>query len=184
MIPQIYRTILFVLLAGFTCPSFGSMFYYFNLNVVKFDISTISLLTVVGYASLLGGTMIYNRYFKEKEIRTLIKYSIVVSYFGGIFGLIFVLRLNVLIGINDVIFIIFTSVITDTLALAFSNMPLLVLFAKVTPPHIEATVFAFLTSVSNFSNTVMSPLMGAIINDFFVGVTLDNLEDFYLLVVI
>jgi hypothetical protein len=175
---------LFLLFTGFTCPSFNSMYYYFNINIVKFDKSTISLLTVVAFVSLLCGTMIYNRYFKEKEIRTLVKYSIMVSYFGGVFGLMFVMRLNVMLGINDIIFIILTSVITDTLALAFSNMPLLVLFAKVTPHHIEATVFAFLTSVSNFSSSVVSPLMGAIINDFFVGVTLDNLEDFYLLVII
>jgi len=34
-----------------------------------------------------------------------------------------VLRLNVAIGINDLAFIIFTSVVTDTLALALRVMP-------------------------------------------------------------
>jgi len=96
----------------------------------------------------------------------------------------FVMRWNLLLGINDIVFIIFTSVITDTLILSFSVMPLLVLFAKITPKHIEATVFAFLTSVNNFSSTVVSPLIGAFINDHYVGVTSEDFTNFYVLIII
>jgi hypothetical protein len=88
-----------------------------------------------------------------------------IGLFGGLSTLIFTLRLNLLFGMNDIAFIVFTSVITDTLSPAFSTMPLLVLYAKITPHHIEATVFAFITGVNNFSMTVLSPMMGAFIND-------------------
>jgi hypothetical protein len=87
-------------------------------------------------------------------------------------------------GINDLVFIIFSSVITDTLSPAFSLMPAMVLFAKITPVNIEATVFAFVTGINNFSTTVLSPYMGAMINKHFVKVTNDNLEDIYILVMI
>jgi len=50
-------------------------------------------------------------------------------------------------------------------------MPAMVLFTKITPVHIEATVFALFTGVSNLSFTVLSPIVGAGINKYFVGVT-------------
>lgn len=114
-IPQIYRTILFLLLTGIVSPSFGTMFYYFNINEIKFAKSTISLFTVIGYVTLLIGTTVYHKFLKDKEIRTLLKFAILISYIGTLSSLIFILRLNLKMHINDVVFIVFTSVITDTL---------------------------------------------------------------------
>lgn len=103
---------------------------------------------------------------------------------GCIISLAFVLRWNVAIGINDLLFIIFTSIITDTLGLAFTNMPSMVLFAKITPKRIEATVFALLTGVHNLAGGFLAPMIGAGINKAFVGVTADNLDNFYICVII
>ncbi len=114
-------------------------------------------------------TILYNRFLKQVEIRTLFKYSILIGFIGSVFTLMFVLRLNLALGINDLVFIVFTSTIVDTLNLAFSLMPALVLFARITPNHIEATVFAFLTSVNNLNN-VISSNVGVLINNLFVGV--------------
>lgn len=50
-------------------------------------------------------------------------------------------------------------------------LPSMALFAKITPRHIEATVFAFLTGVFNFCNTVLGPMMGSLYNYLFVGVS-------------
>ena len=82
-------------------------------------------------------------------------------------------------GINDLIFIIFTSVVTDILNLTFSQFPTLVLFAKITPKHIEATVFAFFTGIYNLSNFVLSPNIGVLVNKYFVGVTSSNIQNYY-----
>lgn len=54
----------------------------------------------------------------------------------------------------------------------------MVLFAKITPPEIEASCFAFLTGTFNFANGVLSPMVGSKINDWFVGVKADNLDNF------
>ena len=183
-IPVIYKTILFFVLSGLFVPSFGDIAYYFAINVVEFNKATISLLTLVGYIGLLAGTILHNKYLKEKEIRTLLKYSIYISFIGSLFNLMFVTRVNVAMGVNDLFFIVFTSIVTDTLGLAFSNMPSLVLFAKATPKHVEATVFAVFTGLFNLSNGLLSPNMGILINKLFVGVTLDNLSKFYQLVII
>ena len=63
-------------------------------------------------------------------------------------------------------------------------MPVLVLFAKITPKNIEATVFALFTGVFNLSAIVISPNMGILINKLFVGVTLSSLDNYYKLVFI
>jgi hypothetical protein len=78
------------------------------------------MLTVIGFTTLLLGTVIYNKFFKEYEVRKLLEWNIIISFFGCLFGVLFSLRINVALGINDLLFVIFTTVITDTLALAFS----------------------------------------------------------------
>jgi BT1 family len=60
----------------------------------------------------------------------------------------------------------------------------LVLFAKITPPKIEATVFALFTGVLNLSAIVLSPNVGVILNDLFVGVSTSSLGNYYKLVFI
>lgn len=114
----------------------------------------------------------------------MLTYAIYIGIFGSFIMLMFVLRLNLKFGIGDLTLIIFSSIVTDTLGLAFSMLPTLVLFAKITPKNIEATVFAMLTGVFNLSSTVCSPMAGVIINRFFVNVTTENLENFYILVII
>lgn len=95
----------------------------------------------------------------------------------------FVLRVNVALGINDLSFVALTSVFGDTMSLAFSLLPTVVLFAKITPNHIEATVFAMLTGAFNFSNNVGSPLLGSFFCKI-VGVDSQNLDKFYILILI
>jgi len=59
----------------------------------------------------------------------------------------------------------------------------MVLFAKITPKRVEATAFAMLTGTSNLTST-MRAWIGTSINTAFVGVTEDNLDDYYILVII
>lgn len=94
----------------------------------------------------------------------------------------FYLRLNLYVGIPDKIFIIFTSVVLETISTTFGIMPLLVLYTKITPPHIEATFFASLTGIYNLSNEFVSGLIGALLIRVF-GVSTSNLSRAYLLMI-
>jgi len=60
--------------------------------------------------------------------------------------------------------------------MAFYDLPMMVLFAKVIPKNIEGTVFALLTGTINFSGGVLSPLIGSMFNDAFLGVTTENMK--------
>jgi hypothetical protein len=100
-------------------------------------------------------------------------------------NLIFALRLNVeWLGVDDVTYILLTTAVSGTLSECLSQLPTFVLFAKITPNNIEATVFAVLTGLSNFVYLVLSPNIGIVLNKLFVGVTLSNLNNYYKLVVI
>lgn len=68
--------------------------------------------------------------------------------------------------------------------MAFVMLPIMVLFAKITPEKIEGTCFAFLTGTMNFKNSVVSPLVGSYINDYFVGVKREDFSQMYILMTI
>ena len=57
-------------------------------------------------------------------------------------------------------------------------LPTLAIFAKITPPKIEATVFAFLTGTTNMASSVLSPLVGVYINEHFIHVTANDLTNY------
>lgn len=119
-IPQIYRAILFFLLNGLIVPSFGDFSYYFSINIVQFSKFTVSMLTLIGFITLLTGTMAYERFLKNYEVRKLLKWNLVIGSIGCFIQLIFATRLNLALGISDLSFVIVSSIITDTLSTAFS----------------------------------------------------------------
>lgn len=98
-------------------------------------------------------------------------------------NILFVLRMNQDYGLSDMFVIIFTDVVTDVISQCLVKLPMMVLFAKITPKRIEATAFAFLTGTFNFTGT-MRGLVGSAVNSAFVGVTQDDLSNYYILVVI
>lgn len=84
--------------------------------------------------------------------------------------------LDITFGIPAFFYVLFTSTVTDTLYQCFNTLPLMVLFAKIIPEKIEASLFAFLMGLSNLSYMVLSGNIGNAINYFIVGVTYDDLS--------
>jgi len=87
---------------------------------------------------------------------------------------VFAKRWNLEMGISDYAFLIFTDVVFGAFALSFGTLPILALFAKITPKRIEGTMFAFLTGTSNLDGGVIAPMVGSWINYQFVGVNKDD----------
>ena len=85
------------------------------------------------------------------------------------------------IGVSDIVFVIFTDVVFGCIAMAMNILPSLALFAKITPPGVEGTIFAFLTGSWNFADGVLSPMVGAALNKHFAGVTANNLTNYHTL---
>jgi hypothetical protein len=136
------------------------------------------MLGVVGQVTSVFGTMYYEAYLKDLEVRRVLYWSTVFSVISSISQYAFAVRFNVLIGINDIVFILLTDTAFGVISLAMNTLPTLALFAKITPTKIEGTVFAFLTGTTNLANSVLSPMVGVWLNDKFVGVTADDLSKY------
>jgi len=109
--------------------------------------------------------------------------AIVVACLSAFFNLIFVLRWNLKIGINDIIFVMLTSTVTDSLNYALFVVPPLVALAKMTPKHVEATMFAFCSTVTLGGKEFGGRTMGVVVNQF-VDVSSSNLTDLYKLLIV
>ena len=132
-------------------------------------------MSVLGWASLLVGTMAYTCLFKKWEFRTVLVLSNIIGLLGGLIGAVFILDLHKSIGFSDKGFYAVQSFILESLCMAFLDLPLMVLFAKITPQRIEGTIFALLTGTINFSTSVLLPAIGSAINDAFFKITKDNI---------
>jgi hypothetical protein len=88
----------------------------------------------------------YNWYLKDFELKrmTTIGWTINILMLPLYFILIF--RKNLEWGIPDTALLFVDDTIYDVIHQAFVFLPMTVLYAKITPPHIEATCFAFLAS--------------------------------------
>ena len=175
MMPEIYFVVAFFILNGVISPDFGDFSYYFMLNVCSISKFQYSMMGIVGQFTTILGTMYYEAKLKDIEVRTLIYWSTVISIISGFCSLGFALRLNVKMGISDMIYVVCTDTFFGVISQAMNLLPCLALFAKVTPKRIEGTVFAFLTGATNLASTVISPLIGVWINEKFVGVNAENI---------
>jgi len=175
--------ILYIIIGGFLVPSFGSFGYYFMLDVVGISKFSYSMLTVLGFACLFLGTLIYKAYFRAAEYRSLIMMEALISIILAPISFIFVLRINIQWGIPDMAIIIFTDVVSEIVSQCLVFLPMSVVYAKICPRRIEATSFAVLSSVSSFRGTIRSWL-GTFINQQWVGVTIKNLNNYWILVTI
>jgi hypothetical protein len=181
--PIFYSIILYLCLTAALVPSFGTFSYYFMMDVVHVSQFAYSMLGLVGYLCLMGGTWLYQRVFKFYELRTLVLMEAAFSVLMAPFLFMFVFRKNTKYGIPDLPLLIFTETVTDTLSMALIFLPMSVLFAKICPKNIEATCFAILAGVSNFRGTARGWL-GSLVNEMFVGVKKDDLRHYWVLTVI
>ena len=80
------------------------------------------------------------------------------------------------IGISSIVFLAFTVTTIFPLLMAFFMLPPFVLIAKITPAHVEATVFSFAASVINVGFHFGRKYMCLTWNALFFHVTTENME--------
>lgn len=171
---EIYCLVIYFLLDGLTNPSFSDFTYFFLLNVIGISKFMFAMLTLIGQVCQVIGVIVYEKFLKNVEVRTVIFWNVILSIIGAFLAYMLAMRWNVAIGISDYAFLIFTDVVFGAIQMAFSTLPILALFAKITPKRIEGTMYAFLTGASNLDQGVLQPAMGAWINNQFVGVNKDD----------
>ena len=93
----------------------------------------IALLAILGYVCTIIGSLMYQQWFSGYEIRTMLLASMAVSLIFAPLSLMFSMRKNVEYGISDNFIIVFSDVMGTVLNQIMVFLPLLVLFAKITP---------------------------------------------------
>ena len=95
----------------------------------------------------------------------MVLYSMLVQVVATFLNFCFAERWNKDIGIDDLLFLIFTDIVFSVIVTLLYTLPIMALFAKITPAKIEGTIFAFLTGTMNLASAVISPGMGTFINN-------------------
>ena len=93
------------------------------------------------------------------------------------------LRWNLAIGIPDLVWVMFSSTALNTFIYAFLVLPPGVLFAKLTPAHVEATMYAFTSSITA-AIYPLSKFLGIAINKLTFNVKSNDLANLYKLYII
>ncbi len=162
-------------------PSGESAFFYFNTNELGFEPEFLGRVRLVTSFAAIAGIWVFQRFLKAVPFRVIFGWSTVISSVLGLSMLILVTHVNREFGISDRWFSLGDSLILTVMGqIAF--MPVLVLAARLCPAGVEATLFALLMSVVNFSGFV-SYQLGAILMKF-LHVTDTNFEQLWLLVLI
>ena len=133
-----------------------------------------SSLQIIGYVTLITGSFMFNLYFKQSEFYVVTVIACLVNSVGAIFTMLFCLQIT--FGIPNFLFVILTSTVTDTLYQCFVQLPLMVLYAKLIPEKIEASLFAFLMGLSNLSNLFIARNIANLVN-VWIGCNTDNLAE-------
>ena len=175
---EIYTIIIFFLLKGIINPSFEEFQYFFLLNTIHISKLMFSFLVVIGQVCHVIGALIYKEFCRAVETRQMVKYAFTVRVFGMAIDYCFAKRYNLQIGLSDISVLFFTDVTFSTLSFTLFVLPIMALFAKITPNSIEGTIFAFLTGTKNFSNIFLSPAIGVFINKYFFGVNKTDLTHY------
>ena len=157
-------------------PSFSEFSYFFMMNVIGVSKFLFSVLVLVGQICHVFGALIYKAFFRGVDTRWMILFATITHIFGAFANFMFAKRWNLEVGIPDLVFLFFTDVVFSVVQTLLYTLPIIALFAKITPKRIEGTTFAFLTGTMNLASTVISPGIGTWINYQFVGVNKKDLS--------
>lgn len=135
-------------------PSFGSPWYYHQVDTLHFSQAFIGILAAVGSAGQVLGALAYGRWFAKRPLKQQLGFSILTGTIGTLAYLLLLTpsaySQAIAIGIN----LVFGA------AAMIATLSTLTLAAQACPPKAEGFTFAALMSVTN-AFTQISAIIGA-----------------------
>ena len=162
---NIYIPLLFMIIFGCS-PSYNQPLFYFITNKLKFTPSDLGIISMFSTLFSLIGIFIYKKYLKNIKIKKMLLIGSIILIFLSFTTYILVKRINLILKINDFIFLLFgnciMSLIGDLVA-----MPILSLSAILCPKNLEGTVYSLFMSANNFGYS-LGNLFGSFLTEFFM----------------
>lgn len=152
---EIYLVVIYFLVDGLTTPSFSDYTYFFLMDEIGVSKFMFAIISLVGSICAVFGVILYERTLKTVEVRRVLLYNVIIAIIGCFLAFVFAKRWNLEFSCPDYVFIFLTDVVFSALSMAFALLPVLALFAKITPKRIEGTMFAFLTGTYNLDQNVI-----------------------------
>ena len=178
--PYIWKPMVFIYIFA-SGPNAGDAFSNFLLGPLKFTESTYSYLLTIGMLSQMCGAYIYRKYLSDVNWHKLFCITLVVGSCLSATQLILVSRLNVKLGIPDIVFAFGDEIINDVVAFII-QMPTLVMCAALCPKGIEGVLYALMVCVNNIALSVGGAISGALTDS--LGITNTNFDRLFDLVLI
>jgi folate/biopterin transporter len=178
--PQIFKPAIFLFLIC-TTPTYGDVMTFFYKAELSFTPDEFGSLDVLGHTVSIIGTVIYKKYLRQVELRTIFCWALVASFLLENTMLLLVLHVNREWGIPDYV-VAFVERVALTLAEEFITMPMVVLGAKLCPVGVEGTLYALLMSITNLGGIVGSEL-GSMLAGVF-GITVTNFSSMWKLMLV
>ena len=173
-IKEFHRAILFFVILGTLVPSFTDYFYYYITDyagITKFEYAMTNL---VSYIGLFSAAVVYNAFLRDRNIHFMMVLACLTNVYGAVTSLMLIIGWT--FGISNFIFVLGSTAVSEVLYGVFITLPSQVIFAKMIPQNIEASLFSITTGLTNFANLFASKQLGNLINHF-VGATEENLQD-------
>lgn len=86
--------VIYFLLDGLTNPSFSDFSYFFLLNVVGLSKFMFAMVALIGQVCSVIGVIIYEKWLKTKEVRTVIMWNVILGIIGAWLNYMFAMRWN------------------------------------------------------------------------------------------
>ena len=123
--------------------------------------------------ALFLAVLFYNKVLAKQDLKLLMVIAAFIEFFGA--STTMMLTRGNTWGLPPVVYIIITTTLTDTLIKAYTKLPSMVLYAKIIPATVEASMFAIITGTSNLTKLFLAREVSNAINDI-NGCNDDNLE--------
>ena len=127
---------------------------------------------------------VYSAFFKDTEARKLIILSIFFFLGAAAFQLLFVTGDYKTMSKIQMFSLLGLQAIMKGFGMSLGHMVVLAILGKITPSHVEATVFAFTSSVIRGSRSIGGYVFASILNHAFIKMTATNQSKLWIAIVV
>ena len=148
-----------------TLLNFSAIFVYYMYDVLLLNPSTVSYIGLVGWIGMLLATVFGSNSLVRLGIMKRLVVGRILASLLNISDIIIWKRYDNSIGIHYSFFLFGGGLLGDFVDMLFCRMPILIVYARMTPKHIEATFFSLLCSANNLGRFLSGILVAAIMKN-------------------
>merc|ERR1719232_529537 len=180
---ELARSFIFFVIMGGVIPRYDDYMYFYLTSdlYMDFDKLTYAYMKLAAFFGMFVGATLYATVLKSISIRTMMIIACMINCLSAVGQVVFLKGWYA--GMHPALFYGFVEQISDSFSQAFIQMPEMALVAKLIPPTIESTFFAFFTGVGNLTFFFLGRLLGNMFNLYY-DVTKEDMSNLWKLHVI